>query len=77
MRSTAQLLFHLPARGRPPTAPCRLAPSPVQVHAVHRFEPAVLDHAAMLGLGLRHVIKFVVCHLEDERVRRRGLGTSL
>ncbi|KAL4425495.1 hypothetical protein ABPG75_009511 [Micractinium tetrahymenae] len=38
------------------------------VHAVHRCEPAVLNHAAMLGLGLRHIIKFVVFHLEDERI---------
>lgn len=39
-----------------------------QVHAVHRCEPPVLDHAAMLGLGLRHIVDFVVRHLEDERV---------
>ncbi|KAL4860036.1 E3 ubiquitin-protein ligase RNF123 [Chlorella vulgaris] len=38
------------------------------VHAVHRCEPSVLDHQAMLGLGLRHIVEFVVSHLEDERV---------
>ncbi len=47
-------------------------PLPLQVHAVHRCEPPVLDHAAMLGLGLRHIVDFVVRHLEDERVSSGG-----
>lgn len=55
------LILHLPAL---PFLP----PPPPQVHAVHRCEPPVLDHAAMLGLGLRHIVDFVVRHLEDSRV---------
>ena len=44
---------------------------------MHRCEPAVLDHEAMLGLGLRHIVEFVVAHLEDERVRARaGAGAA-
>lgn len=51
----------------PPLHSCTNSGTP-QVHAVHRCEPPVLDHAAMLGLGLRHIVDFVVRHLEDERV---------
>ena len=50
-----------------PPLPGRSAPR--QVHAVHRCEPPVLDHGAMLGLGLRHILDLVVGHLlEDERI---------
>lgn len=59
----------------PCNAPCPLHPA-AQVHAVHRCEPPVLDHAAMLGLGLRHVISFVVSHLEDTRVGCGGRGQA-
>lgn len=66
---------HLHGHGRRASATCAqpgaasaAPPAPVQVHAVHRCEPPVLDHAAMLALGLRHIIDFVVGHLEDERV---------
>ncbi|KAI7841821.1 hypothetical protein COHA_004350 [Chlorella ohadii] len=47
------------------------------VHAVHRCEPPVLDHAAMLGLGLRHIVDFVVRHLEDERIVSPEVQTRL
>jgi hypothetical protein len=40
------------------------------VHAIHRCEPAVLDHSVMLELGLGHVLELVVGHLQDERVSR-------
>jgi hypothetical protein len=48
-----------------------------QVHAIHRSEPAVLDHKSMLGLGLRAIVAFVVTHLEDEQASCGRLAAAM